>query len=187
MNNNEPTTDQIANAISTVAEAVIKLHEKELITEDNVALANEVLATLLNKGKECIEKCMNCDCNNSGQGQENQNGNNNNNQDFVGSAWENLGNQFGFSENYCDNLALLQGMNSETLRDLAKSMLYIQYMNPSTGEVSGEYVNTLANLENEANMSGNYQSYLLDYLTEILNSQTGGNPSDCMPSDVEKK
>jgi len=180
MNNNEPTPDQIANAISTVADAAIRLKEADILSDDNVEKANEVLSTLLDKAMECIQKCMNCDCNDN---PDNGGGDGGGQKDYVQEAWQQLGEQYGFTEDYCANLSLLQGMSGETMRDLVKNILYIQDMNPSTGQVSGNYTTQLEEIETNATESGDYDGYLLGYLTEVLNNTMGGNPSDCNPSD----
>lgn len=173
MNNNEPTPVQIAQTISIMADTVIRLSDKNLLEPSNVIAANAVLAKLIAKADEAVEKCLTVDCG------DNTSPNDGEQINYVDQAWQNLGQNLNFTEDFCNNLSLLAGMDANGLGGTVKEVLYIQDMNPSNGSVSGAYEAIWNGLNQQAQDSGNAYQFFLDYLTNLTSSMMGQDPSDC--------
>lgn len=100
MENQKPRPEEIANAISTVADAVLKLHTAGLIEQSNITKANLLLSTVLDKALEGATKCWVIDC-----------GSNDNNDYTEPTTIEEWAANLNFTADLQNNLSLWAGMD----------------------------------------------------------------------------
>lgn len=167
----EQTVEQIANAISTVAEAVIQLHDKGLITTENMTKANGVLGQLLDKASESVKSMMD-DLESQSEEVESQ-GN------FVEEAWKKFGVDLNFVEDYCKNLSLLSGMDDKGLRWAIEKVFIIQDTDPTDGTVSHGYMKQLEDIDAAAKASGDVYKYYLQHMTGVVSNYMSKSPDSC--------
>jgi hypothetical protein len=99
MENQEPRPEEIANAISIVADSVLKLQAAGLIEPSNITKANLLLSTVLDKALEVATKCWNTNCDNDEESST------------ESSTIEEWAADLNFSEDLQSNLMLWQGMD----------------------------------------------------------------------------
>ena len=99
MENQEPRPEEIANAISIVADSVLKLQAAGLIEPSNINKANLLLSTVLDKALEVVNKCWDTNCDNDEE------------TSTETSTIEEWAANLNFSEDLQSNLMLWKGMN----------------------------------------------------------------------------